>query len=463
MSERVRVSLRWKILGFVLVPVVLLIVVLTAAISSLVLSDNAREVDDHLAREARELSLLSQRAIDPKTGLAISDPKVLLELYITRTIPDPNETMFVLSDSLVFARTTDSPPVRLDLDEEFLNLVNQTQQVKFGDWDTEVGNARYVVVPVSSAERSGALVAIIFSDQDSAPMRDLLFRFVLIAVFALIGMLAIGYLVAGRIFRPIQSLTDFAKEVGEDQLQTRLPLTGSGDELDQLASEFNRMLQRLEEAFRSQKEFVDIAGHELRTPLTIVRGHLDLMQQNPAETESSMPIIRDELERMSRLVQDLQTLTKASSPDFVQLAEVDLVALAADLKSKIMTLTKRKISVDADKGEWNLDAQRISQAVLQLVENAIKYTPARSKIGVSIQLGEESLSISVSDNGPGVPAELRGQIWEPFVRGKGQQNIEGSGIGLSLVLAVARAHGGVAKVEDNPGGGAKFVIEIPRG
>ena len=454
--------MRWQILGSIMVPVLILLVVLTGAISALVLSDNAREVDEHLAREARELSLLAERATDPRTGSQLQDPRALLELYITRTIPDPNETMFVLEQGIVFARTTDTPAVRLDLDPNFLNMVNQTSAVSFGDWNTEIGNARYVVVPVASETSSGALVAVIFSDLDAAPMRELLFRFALIAPLSLIGMLAVGYLVAGRIFRPIAALTDFASQLREDRLDERIPVGAVRSELDQLAVEFNTMLDRIEQAFQSQREFVDVAGHELRTPLTVVRGHFDLIRANPEEAETSMPVIADELERMSRLVTDLQLLTKSTAPEFLRLEEESLDQLMADLKFKIDGITERKVKIRGISGTWRMDTQRITQAVLQLIENALKYTPAKAKMELSASISGNWLTIAVDDSGPGVPAELRSKVFEPFVRGKGKQNVEGAGIGLSLVRAIARAHGGDAEVGESELGGARFSIRIPR-
>jgi len=462
MARFAGISMRWRILGSIMIPALVLIVVLTSAITALVLADNARQVDDHLAREAGELNLLSERATDPVTGQPLDDTRDLLELYITRTIPDPNETMFVIEEGVVFARTTDVPPIRLDRDPQFMSLVNQATVTTFGDFPTEVGNARYLIVPVFAESSSGALVAIIFSDLDAAPMRDLLLRFGAIALFALSGMLGLGYLAAGRIFRPIKELTEFASEVGEDKLTERLAVTRTNNELDQLGVELNTMLDRLEEAFRAQKEFVDVAGHELRTPLTVIRGHLDLMKANPAEAEAAMPIIEDELARMSRLVQDLQALTKSSSPDFVQRSSADLKMLAEDLRSKIASMTTRKVSVTAPEGPWHIDSQRISQAVLQLVENALKYSPSKAKVAVLFEIRGGQLEVSVSDGGKGVPLDQRDSIWQPFVRGKGKQNIEGSGIGLSLVKAIANAHGGSVAVTESELGGAKFILRIPR-
>ena len=462
MTSRPRYSMRWTILGSIMVPVLILLAVMGTAISTLVLAESAAEVDDHLAREARELSLLAERATDPDTGQALTDPRELLELYITRTIPDPNETMFVIEDGLVFARTTDTPPVRLDQDLNFLASVNSANTVEFGDWETEVGNARFVVVPVTSGSKSGALVAVIFSDLESAPIRELLIRFGLIALFSLSAMAAIGYLAANRIFRPIQGLTEFASELEGDALSRRIQVGEVRNELDQLATEFNTMLDRLEEAFKSQREFVDVAGHELRTPLTIIRGHFDLMKSDPSETANAMPVIQEELDRMARLVSDLQTLTKSSAPEFLRPDTQEIETFANDLKSKLKTLTKRKIQLVSSAGKWRFDDQRLSQAVLQLVENAAKYTPTRSNINISIGVIGSNLEISVDDSGPGIDDDLKSQVWEPFIRGKGNQNVEGSGLGLSLVRAIAMAHGGEAVVSDSSLGGARFTLRIPR-
>ncbi|MEK9578152.1 MAG: ATP-binding protein, partial [Aquiluna sp.] len=113
-------------------------------------------------------------------------------------------------------------------------------------------------------------------------------------------------------------------------------------------------------------------------------------------------------------------------------------------------------------GSWEIDPQRISQAVLQLVENALKYTPAKAKIKVSLQVLGSQLQVVVEDGGTGIPLDQREAIFEPFVRGKGMQNVEGSGIGLSLVRAIAKAHGGEVSIGESELGGARFVLRIPR-
>ena len=452
-------STRVRILAWILVPVALLMTTLIGTITYLTLSENAREIDRHLAREANELALLAQESVDPRTGAGFSSARDLLSLYISRTIPDPHETMFIVVDGVVTARTTDQPELRLERDPEFLAIVLAQSELTYGNYQTEEGNARYLAVPVSSMVDSGYLVAIIFSDEYSAPITELIYRFALIALFSLIGVAAVGWVVAGRVMAPITLLRKTAHEVAENDLSKRIPISGGNSELDQLALEFNSMLDRIEEAFKSQARFVDDAGHELRTPLTIVMGHFDLMAADPKQTKTAMPIIRDELGRMSRLVRDLQTLTKSSSPNFVVREVVDLDAFADDIRSKAQALGAKNLEISAPEIAFSFDPERVTQAILQLVENALKHAGEDARVTISFEVGN-NLSISVDDSGPGVgEAELE-RLFQPFFRGKGKADLEGSGLGLALVQAIAQAHGGTVSAEKSDLGGLRITLKI---
>ena len=462
MAKPKLVSLRWSILASIMLPVLLILAILMTAISSLVISESNRDIDGHLTREALELRLLAETAVDPETGLEIVDPKTLLELYIARTIPDPNETMFVMVNGVPFARTTDTPPVRLDRNVDFLNLVDSLSEAEFGNWPTEAGNARYLIVPVQDESSRGALVTIIFSDLESAPIQDLLLRFALIAVASLLGMTAVSFLVAGRLFKPIGELTKLVAEIEEGKLETRIPIRRVKNEVDQLATEFNQMLDRLQESFDTQQRFIDVAGHELRTPLTIIRGHLDLMKLKPSESESSMAIVDDELQRMSRLVLDLQTLTKVGQPEFIRVEEVELESFCAEIQRKIEAISEREVPVTTNGGKAKFDKDRMAQAVLQLVENALKYTNPKDSIKVSILNLDKSLEFCVEDSGEGIDPGLELTVFNPFVRGSKTQNIQGAGIGLSVVSSIAKAQGGNILVSQSDLGGAKFLIRLPQ-
>lgn len=457
-------STRVRLLAWVLVPVIMVLSLTLVTAWSMLTQQQNQAIDGHLGREAQELQVLASKAIDPRTDTAFTSARGLLELYIQRTVPDPNETMFVMVNGLVISRTTDTPPVRLDQDAEFLELVNSVQVAGFGNYQTEVGNARYIVVPVVGEGERGALVGIMFSDLESRQITDLLYRFALIVLLSLIAAGAVGWLVAGRVLQPITKVRQTAHEIGASDLSSRIPDTSGGAELQQLAAEFNLMLDRIQESFEINKQFVDDAGHELRTPLTIISGHLELIEADPSQQASSMLIVKDELKRMSRIVRDLQTLTKSSQPDFIKKAETNLAELGDELFVKASQLGDRNWSLgEIPDSQWSLDRERITQAVLQISENAVRFTSEHDPIRIEIVSSGNSLEVSVSDSGPGIPEGSRERITQRFSRGdQGSQEGHGAGLGLALVKAIAEGHQGDLVIGDSELGGAKITMRIPR-
>ena len=148
-----------------------------------------------------------------------------------------------------------------------------------------------------------------------------------------------GYLAMGRALRPLRAVTETARTIQETDLSRRIEVTGS-DEVAVLARTFNAMVERLEQAFAHQQTFLRMVGHELRTPITIVRGHLELMGDDPEERRETVALVTDELDRMSRMVNDLLVLARAEQPDFLRLAEVDVAAMMTDLYAKASALTQ---------------------------------------------------------------------------------------------------------------------------
>ncbi|MCF8529035.1 MAG: HAMP domain-containing histidine kinase [Aquiluna sp.] len=457
-------STRVRLLAWVLVPVLLVLVLTLFTAWFMLTQQQQQSIDGHLQREATELQVLANKAIDPKTDAPFETARGVLELYIQRTVTDPNETMFVIVNGQVLARTTDTPPVRLDQDPMFLEIANSMTKAGFGNFSTDVGNARFIVVPVIGESDSGALVGVIFSDRQSQEITDLLYRFALIVFLSLIAATAVGWLVAGRALRPINEITTTAHEIGAHDLTRRISKSKAGSELNKLVDEFNLMLGRIEETVASNKQFVDDAGHELRTPLTVISGHLELIESDPTQRESSMEIVKDELSRMSRLVKDLQTLTKVTQPDFIQTKPVKLSDLGDELLVKASQLGDRNWELsDIPKQSWNLDRERVTQAVLQLAENACRFTNEGDLIRVEILTSVNNVAISVSDSGPGVPKDQRETIKERFVRGSNPKSDSGgAGLGLAVVSAIAKGHGGELLISDSDLGGAKFTLQLPR-
>jgi two-component system OmpR family sensor kinase len=235
------------------------------------------------------------------------------------------------------------------------------------------------------------------------------------------------------------------------------------DDVAALAETFNAMLDRLERAFAAQREFVDDAGHELRTPITIVRGHLELMGDDPAERDETVRIVTDELDRMSRIVEDLLLLAKAERPDFVTPEPVQLAELTADVYVKARTLGERdwQLAEVAD-NEAELDPQRITQAMVQLAQNAVQHTTPGQTIRIGSRADGPRIELYVADSGPGVQPQDAEVIFERFRRGTARRGarVSGAGLGLSIVRAIAEAHGGQVRLHNTEGGGATFVLTL---
>jgi two-component system OmpR family sensor kinase len=222
------------------------------------------------------------------------------------------------------------------------------------------------------------------------------------------------------------------------------------------------MLDRLESSFVTQRQLLDDAGHELRTPLTVLRGHLEVLDPDDAEdVAATRTLLLDETDRMSRLVNDLLMLAKARRPDFVDAHATEVEVLTHGILDRARALADRAWLLDGvARGSAALDGQRITQAMLQLADNAARHTRSGDEIGIGSRHHEGHVELWVRDTGPGVPVGLRGEVFERFTRG--ERNDEGFGLGLSIVRAIAEAHGGDVVLDDTDVG-ATFRLRIPSG
>ena len=244
-------------------------------------------------------------------------------------------------------------------------------------------------------------------------------------------------------------------------LSRRIPVTGS-DEIGQLAATFNEMLERLQHAFETQRRFLDDAAHELRTPLTIVGGHLELLDEDPEERERTLALVMDELDRMGRLVNDLLLLAKASRPDFLQPETVDLEDLTRELFTKASALAERDWRLAAiGTGRIVADRQRLTQALMNLSQNAVTHTHDGDAVELGSDLRNGKVRLWVRDTGPGVAERDQARIFERFVRLDRSPSGEGTGLGLAITQAVAEAHGGRVELDSRSGDGARFTVTIP--
>jgi len=329
------------------------------------------------------------------------------------------------------------------------------------------GPIRYAVVQlqVTGRPERGALVVA----ASLKPVHESLVRsvrqYVLLSLAALILIGLGGWLVTGRLLRPLKLLREAADQISHTDLTSRIPVTGH-DDLTELTRTVNTMLDRLQGSFEAQRQFLDDAGHELRTPLTIVRGHLEVLDpQDPGEVLATRALVMDELDRMARMVHDLIILAQAGQPDFVRYGPADLDRLLTEVLDKAQGLADRRWVLDETPDITVLaDAQRITQAMLQLVDNAVKHTGGHDVIAVGGAEHDGRVQLWVRDTGTGVSAQDAQRIFERFGRAGASRGLDGSGLGLSIVAGIAQAHGGGRVVLSPPrsGQGARFTLDLPR-
>jgi signal transduction histidine kinase len=280
-------------------------------------------------------------------------------------------------------------------------------------------------------------------------------------IVLLIGSL-LAWRLAKRILTPVRNISGAARSISESDLSRRIDVEGR-DEIAGLAGTFNDMLDRLEDAFQTQKRFIDDAGHELRTPLTIVRGHLETIDADPEERAKVMALVMDELARMSRLVDDLLLLARSERPDFLDLSVVDVEGLTQDVRAKAEAIAPRTWELtETGRGRIVADSQRITQALLQLAQNASAHTKEGDPITFGSAITDGEARFWVRDSGPGVSPDDRGRIFERFARGHAERsNSEGAGLGLAIVRAIAHAHHGRLELQSPAGSGATFCLVVP--
>jgi signal transduction histidine kinase len=278
-------------------------------------------------------------------------------------------------------------------------------------------------------------------------------------IVSVLAVSALAWVAAGRILAPLNLLTQTAHKITDTDLTQRIPLQGYG-EIAEMTATFNEMLDRLETAFSSQRQFINDASHELRTPITIMRGHLELLGDDPEERQETVALVLDELDRVSRFIEDLLLLAKAEQPQFLVLRNVDIANLTEEIFAKAVALAPRQWSLEGKAAvKMEVDAQRLTQAVINLAENAVKHSQGSIAIGSGIQ--GNHLHLWVRDSGPGIPEPQQERIFERFVQIDSPRSADGVGLGLSIVRAIAAAHAGQVNLECQIGYGCLFSIVIP--
>jgi len=424
-----------------------------------------RDVAAELDQERREIiSLAAGR--NPETGQEFGgNVRAIFDTFLERNVASEGEVYLTFVGASPYKATRAPEGVRLDLEPELVSRWTSLTQGERGRLDTRAGEVEYLAVPLQRQGRNlGVFVVANFLRTDREELESGIRVEALVSGIVLLIAIGVAWIVAGRLLRPVRDLTDQARSISETDLSGRIPVEGD-DEIAELARTFNEMLDRLESAFSVQRAFVDDAGHELRTPITIVRGHLEVMGDDPQDREETLALVTDELDRMARIVDDLLILAKAEQPDFVRLEPVELNDFTTGLLMKARALGTRDWQFDGcGTGTVLADPQRLSQAVLNLARNAVEHTTEGAEIGIGSYRRNGELRLWVRDTGTGIDPYERDRIFERFARAESRpRTSDGAGLGLSIVRAVAIGHHGRVELDNRPGAGVTFTLVLPDG
>jgi signal transduction histidine kinase len=283
---------------------------------------------------------------------------------------------------------------------------------------------------------------------------------VTLAVFAISAIAA--WIDTRRILQPLHLLTDKARKITDTDLIERIPVRGR-NEIADLTVTFNEMLDRLQATFDSQKEFFNHAGHELRTPLTIIRVNLEMLSEDPQERQDTIALVTDELDRMSRYVNDMMLLAKSEQPDFLRLETVNLSDMTTEMYTKATALGARNWQLEAvGRGTIVCDRHRLTQVIMNLAQNATQQTKTGDPIGIGSVMKNGKARFWVRDTGPGIDPRVHQIIFDRFIRcPDARKRFEGMGLGLAIVKAIVEAHGGRIHLVSEVDRGSKFTVQIP--
>ncbi|MFN7931309.1 MAG: heavy metal sensor histidine kinase [Blastocatellia bacterium] len=283
-----------------------------------------------------------------------------------------------------------------------------------------------------------------------------------------------GLLLANQALHPVDRLTRAAEEIEAGDLSKRVQVPAKMDELGRLAVTFNRMIARLQAAFERQRQFTADASHELRTPLAVMRGDIEIAlrrERKPEEYRSVLTSNLEEIVRLSRLVEDLLMLARADAGQMLlQCEPMDLAELCEQTMEYLLPLAEVKgqqliyIPPTTTPLQVNGDAQRLKQLLLNLLDNAVKYTPEHGTIRLRLSHDDHDAILSISDTGRGIPEEDLPHIFERFFRhsrSTSDKTVQGFGLGLSIVKWIVDSHGGKISAESRVNKGTTFTVRFP--
>ena len=354
------------------------------------------------------------------------------------------------------------PPARRDLSQ----AVSQVERL--------AGDVEMMICAVPFTTREGNRFLIEAGSplgQTESVLHGLLLTFAVGLPLVVAVAVAGGYVVMKRAMKPVGEITRTPEQITSRNLSERLPEARTGDELEALSTALNKMIARIDHSFRHMNRFTADASHELRTPLTVLRGELEAVTQRhdiPTDARETIESALEESERLSKIVESLLAISRLDAGEALMARErFDLAGLVADTVEQMRLLAEdKRITLSCSAGDAvqvEGDPGRLKQVVVNLADNAIKYTNEGGRVDIKVAAVDGKALLEVSDTGVSIPADALPHVFGRFYRvdKARSRQMGGAGLGLSIVKSICQAHGGRISVESTEGKGSRFTVELP--
>jgi len=425
-----------------------------------------RRLDEALSVEANtDAALLADEFVEMKGDPVVAASEVLADLRLN------GSTVAFLAGARVLGASAPIPPDEL-ADIARRAAADGRPHLVLAVPRAGPNGARAAVDRITLGGRNYLVLALQPLDEVVADLA-VLRRVLLLALPLLIGLAgAGGYWLTSRNLAPLASMAEQARRITHSNLDTRLDAGAAAAELAVLAASFNELLSRLDQSFDHMRRFVADASHELRTPISIIRGEADVALTNErsgAEYRETLTVILDESRRLSRLVDDLLNLARADAGRVkLRVEEFYLNDLLAECCRSAQTLAgARRVALECRPAvdvAFRGDEELVRRMVMNLIDNAIRYTPEAGRVSVSLEARNGGVAIRVADTGAGIAPEAVPHVFERFSRGDKARSRQdgGFGLGLAIVKWVAESHNGGVELASTPGAGSTFTVTLPR-
>ena len=422
------------------------------------------------ALEARERTSLARRAEIFAAAYDLGGPMLLKQQIDSARDPQPYFVRLVNPDNSY--DWVGAPPDWIETHVERIPVgpliyTQETQTVRIPSKD-----ALREYVTASHAVRDGRVLQVgRLTDSRAVLLAPLRRAFVRVGAGALVLAMVVGTVLAWRATRPLRAVSHTTRRILETgDLSARVPGPNGTGELALLVQQLNTLLDKNAAHVRVLRETLDNLAHDLRTPITRLRGTAELALHDagdPAEARAALANCVDESDRLLHVLEALLDISAAEAGALkLNRDRVDLRTLterAVDLYREVAEEKAITVTLDQPAAvEFSVDAIRLGQAINNLLDNALKYTPAGGKVAVSVRNEPRAAAITVTDNGPGVAPNERDAIFRRLYRSDSSRSQRGLGLGLSMVKAIVEAHGGTVAIDDAPGGGARFTVMLPK-